>query len=206
MAAPTEAPSASAPGTSSEFIRGISPLAAVSLVVGSMIGSGIFIVSADISPPGGPVGAGRASAGLDRDRPGHRDWRALLRRAGGDDAQGRRTVRLPARGPLARGGVPLRLDPLRGHPDRHHRGGGGGVRPVPQRARALHQPGRLSPAGPASPARGARRHPARALAPADRGDPLDPAAHRHQRARRQGWAPRSRRCSAWPRSARSRCW
>jgi APA family basic amino acid/polyamine antiporter len=49
MAAPTEAPSASAPGTSSEFIRGISPLAAVSLVVGSMIGSGIFIVSADIA-------------------------------------------------------------------------------------------------------------------------------------------------------------
>ncbi|HEU4953559.1 MAG TPA: amino acid permease, partial [Gemmatimonadales bacterium] len=49
MAAPTEAPPASAAGTSSEFIRGISPLAAVSLVVGSMIGSGIFIVSADIA-------------------------------------------------------------------------------------------------------------------------------------------------------------
>jgi basic amino acid/polyamine antiporter, APA family len=31
-----------------EFIRGIGPLAAISLVVGSMIGSGIFIVSADI--------------------------------------------------------------------------------------------------------------------------------------------------------------
>src|SRR5918997_843539 len=46
MAAPTQAPpSTSAP---SEFIRGIGPLAAISLVVGSMIGSGIFIVSADI--------------------------------------------------------------------------------------------------------------------------------------------------------------
>jgi basic amino acid/polyamine antiporter, APA family len=32
----------------SEFIRGIGPIAAISLVVGSMIGSGIFIVSADI--------------------------------------------------------------------------------------------------------------------------------------------------------------
>jgi len=32
-----------------QFVRGIGPLAAVSLVVGSMIGSGIFIVSADIS-------------------------------------------------------------------------------------------------------------------------------------------------------------
>jgi basic amino acid/polyamine antiporter, APA family len=47
MAAPAKAaPRTSAP---SEFIRGIGPLAAISLVVGSMIGSGIFIVSADIS-------------------------------------------------------------------------------------------------------------------------------------------------------------
>lgn len=47
MAAPAKAPPATSPPT--EFIRGIGPLAAVSLVVGSMIGSGIFIVSADIS-------------------------------------------------------------------------------------------------------------------------------------------------------------
>jgi basic amino acid/polyamine antiporter, APA family len=46
MAAPARAPVA--PKTSPEFIRGIGPLAAISLVVGSMIGSGIFIVSADI--------------------------------------------------------------------------------------------------------------------------------------------------------------
>ena len=48
MAAPTRTapPATSSP---SEFIRGIGPLAAISLVVGSMIGSGIFIVSADIS-------------------------------------------------------------------------------------------------------------------------------------------------------------
>ncbi|HEV2086178.1 MAG TPA: amino acid permease [Gemmatimonadales bacterium] len=47
MAAPVKAkPQTSAPA---EFIRGIGPLAAISLVVGSMIGSGIFIVSADIS-------------------------------------------------------------------------------------------------------------------------------------------------------------
>src|SRR5215208_4724361 len=47
MAAPAKAP----PHTSapSEFIRGIGPLAAISLVVGSMVGSGIFIVSADIA-------------------------------------------------------------------------------------------------------------------------------------------------------------
>jgi APA family basic amino acid/polyamine antiporter len=34
--------------TSAQFVQGIGPLAAVSMVVGTMIGSGIFIVSADI--------------------------------------------------------------------------------------------------------------------------------------------------------------
>jgi basic amino acid/polyamine antiporter, APA family len=46
MVAPTRAPSETS--SPPEFIRGIGPLAAISLVVGSMIGSGIFIVSADI--------------------------------------------------------------------------------------------------------------------------------------------------------------
>jgi APA family basic amino acid/polyamine antiporter len=46
MATTSAAPSGTSAPT--EFIRGIGPLAAVSLVVGSMIGSGIFIVSADI--------------------------------------------------------------------------------------------------------------------------------------------------------------
>ena len=43
----------------SEFIRGIGPLAAISLVVGSMIGSGIFIVSADIGRQVSSWGPGR---------------------------------------------------------------------------------------------------------------------------------------------------
>jgi APA family basic amino acid/polyamine antiporter len=46
MASLTQADPVTSPP--SEFIRGIGPLAAISLVVGSMIGSGIFIVSADI--------------------------------------------------------------------------------------------------------------------------------------------------------------
>src|SRR5215208_111031 len=49
MAAPAKASSPPHTSAPSEFIRGIGPLAAISLVVGSMIGSGIFIVSADIS-------------------------------------------------------------------------------------------------------------------------------------------------------------
>ena len=48
MAVVTEAPAGAGTTPPSEFIRGIGPLAAISLVVGSMIGSGIFIVSADI--------------------------------------------------------------------------------------------------------------------------------------------------------------
>ncbi|HEU4587071.1 MAG TPA: amino acid permease [Gemmatimonadales bacterium] len=48
MAAPAEAAARPAEAGEVQFVRGIGPLAAVSLVVGSMIGSGIFIVSADI--------------------------------------------------------------------------------------------------------------------------------------------------------------
>ena len=40
--------SAEKSGSSAQFIQGIGPLAAVAMVVGTMIGSGIFIVSADI--------------------------------------------------------------------------------------------------------------------------------------------------------------
>ena len=57
MAAPAQAPT-STTSSGSEFIRGIGPLAAISLVVGSMIGSGIFIVSADIGRQVGAWGPG----------------------------------------------------------------------------------------------------------------------------------------------------
>lgn len=53
MSTMTSPPTAS----SDQFIRGIGPLAAMSLVVGTMIGSGIFIVSADISRQVNPWGA-----------------------------------------------------------------------------------------------------------------------------------------------------
>jgi basic amino acid/polyamine antiporter, APA family len=56
MATVSEAPPTTSAPT--EFIRGIGPLAAISLVVGSMIGSGIFIVSADIGRQVGQWGPG----------------------------------------------------------------------------------------------------------------------------------------------------
>jgi APA family basic amino acid/polyamine antiporter len=49
---------ASAPPSAGQFIQGIGPLAAVSMVVGTMIGSGIFIVSADIGRQVGAWGPG----------------------------------------------------------------------------------------------------------------------------------------------------
>jgi hypothetical protein len=72
----------------------------------------------------------------------HHDWRAQLRRAGGHDAQGRRTVRLPARVAGAAVGISLRLDALPGHPDGHHRRRVRGLRQVsrrvfPRRSRRL---------------------------------------------------------------------
>ena len=48
MTVSTDTPVGTNAPPAAEFIRGIGPLAAISLVVGSMIGSGIFIVSADI--------------------------------------------------------------------------------------------------------------------------------------------------------------
>jgi APA family basic amino acid/polyamine antiporter len=54
--ATAEQPNASATGE--QFIRGIGPLAAISMVVGTMIGSGIFIVSADIGRQVGAWGPG----------------------------------------------------------------------------------------------------------------------------------------------------
>jgi len=54
----TTAKTQPASSSQAEFIRGIGPLAAISLVVGSMIGSGIFIVSADIGRQVGQWGPG----------------------------------------------------------------------------------------------------------------------------------------------------
>jgi len=58
MTSTAEAPAASSRAADQQFIRGIGPLAAISMVVGTMIGSGIFIVSADMSRQLGQWGPG----------------------------------------------------------------------------------------------------------------------------------------------------
>ena len=56
-------------------------------------------------PPGLALGARRPPAGLGHHRVDDRDRRTLLCRTGGDDAEGRRTVRVPPRGPFTGRGV-----------------------------------------------------------------------------------------------------
>ncbi len=115
-----------------EFKRGLGLFDATMVVVGSMIGSGIFIVSADIARLVGSPGV--AAGGLAGHRRAHAGGGAVLRRTGGDDAARRWPVRLPARGVLAAVGLPLRVDALPRHPDRHHCRGRRRVCALPRRA------------------------------------------------------------------------
>ena len=78
------------------FVQGLGLFSATAIVMGSMIGSGIFIVPAEMSRVvGSPALLIAAWAGDGSD---DGDWRAELWRAGGDDAEGRRAVCLSARG------------------------------------------------------------------------------------------------------------
>ena len=87
---------------------------------------------------GGRHRAAGGFAGPDDDDVGrhgadHHDRGAQLRRTGGGYAAGGRAVRLPARSLRSAGRVPVRLDDVPGDPDRHDRGGGGGLRQVHRR-------------------------------------------------------------------------
>jgi len=77
------------------FVQGLGLFDSTLVVISVMIGSGIFIVSADNVPPDRQP---RLDArGMGPHRPAHRRRGALLRRTGGHDAAGRRHVHLPAR-------------------------------------------------------------------------------------------------------------
>ena len=101
---------------------------ATAIVMGSMIGSGIFIVSAEMSRAAGIAGAADCGVAGDGGDDDHR--RAELWRAGGDDAEGRRAVCVSARGAGAAVGISLWVDAVSGDSDGDDCGGGGGVREV----------------------------------------------------------------------------
>src|SRR5213079_867458 len=96
------------PVTEQKFVRGLGLLDSTMLVAGSMIGSGIFIVSSIIARQVGSPG-----------------WLLVVRRIGGDDAKGRRSVRLSSRSFFAALGISLRLDAFSCYSDRDDRRGRG---------------------------------------------------------------------------------
>ncbi len=116
---------------SSGFVRGLGLFDSTTIVVGSMIGSGIFIVSADIARNTGSTGG--LLAGLDHHRPDDRYRGAFLRRACGHDAKGRRAIRLPARSVFSALGIFVRLDAFPRDSDRNDRRGGRGLCAISRR-------------------------------------------------------------------------
>ena len=118
------------------FVRGLNLFDATMIVIGTMIGSGIFIVSADmarmINSPGWLLVAWAVTAALT----------ILAAISYGElaahAAARRRRVRVPARGVFALVGIPLRLDAVRRDPDRNHRRRRGGLRAIPVRSGSLH--------------------------------------------------------------------
>ena len=105
--------------------------------------------------------AGSADRRLGRGRIHDDCGRAQLRRAGRDDAAGRRAVRLSARSAWAAVGISLRLDSVPGHSDRNDCRGRRGFRQVSRRVRSLDLFVELASAYLESPAHSRRPHGAR---------------------------------------------
>ena len=100
-----------------ELVKGLGLTSATMLVMGSMIGSGIFIVSAEISREvNSPALADRSLAGH---RLPHHCGRPQLWRTGGHDAAGWWPICLSARSAGSALGISLRLDALPGDSDRN---------------------------------------------------------------------------------------
>ena len=131
------------------LVRELGLLDATMIVMGSMIGSGIFITSAEsarlVGAPGWLLVAW-VLAGLMTIT-----GALCCGRARRDDAPGRRPVRLPPRGLQPAVRLPVRLGDVPGRPDRHDRGGGRRVRQVPRRLlprdRRRRLPRRADPSG-----------------------------------------------------------
>ena len=120
--------------SSHEFVKALTLTDATMLVAGSMIGSGIFIVSANIARRvGSPFWL---LIVVDRHRRHDAARRARVRRAGGDVSASRRPVRVSPRVHGSTHGLSLRVDPFRRHPDGHDRRGRRRLRTIPRRALA----------------------------------------------------------------------
>ena len=119
-----------------ELVKGLGLTSATMLVMGSMIGSGIFIVSAEISREV------QSPALLDRGLGDHRlpddRRRAQLRRTGRHDAARWWPICLPARSARPSVGISLRLDAVSRNPDRHDCRRGRGLRQVSRRILSGH--------------------------------------------------------------------
>jgi APA family basic amino acid/polyamine antiporter len=112
----------------SEFSRGLGLFDSTMLVVGVMIGSGIFIVSAEMSRQIGSPGwlfVAWMIAGAS-----HHCRCSFVWRTGRDDASRWRHVRLPARSLRPALGIFVWMDIIYRDSDRHHCGSGGSLRQV----------------------------------------------------------------------------
>ena len=119
----------------SDLVKGLGLMDATTLVMGSMIGSGIFIVAADISrqvkSPGLLIMTWVVTAALTLIAAlCYGELAAAMPHAGGQYVYLREAF-----GPLC--GFLYRLDAVSGNSDRHHRRGGRGFRQVHRRVRAL---------------------------------------------------------------------
>ncbi len=125
-----------ADSTSSGLQQSLGLFDSTMIVAGSMVGAGIFIVSADmarlVGSPGWLLGSWVITGLLTIARG------LGLRRVGRHDASGRRPIRLFARGLVAIVRILIRLDLFHGDPNRNHRRGGSGVRPLPGDVMATH--------------------------------------------------------------------
>ncbi len=101
------------------MVQTLGLFSSTALVAGSMIGSGIFLVDADIARDRQLTSSCTRRMGCHWHS--HGDRRPQLRRTCRHDAQGWRPVCLPARVTRAALGISLRLDTLPRYPDRHHR-------------------------------------------------------------------------------------
>ena len=111
------------------FVRGLNLFDSTMIVIGVMIGSGIFIVSADMARTIGSSGwllAAWAFSGLLTVAAAlsYGELASMMPRAGGMYVYLRE-----AYSPLL--GFPIRLDSVHGDSDRNNRGGRGGLRPLP---------------------------------------------------------------------------